>query len=83
MSTGSTLDTMDCASSTGAGFGVTGRKDGGSNWTTSKLARVSQTDVRCLCDAKQTNSNIGPAGNERSVVSVGREVIDLKKSLNA
>jgi hypothetical protein len=82
-STGNTLDTIAWASAAGPDLNVGDRRDGGSNWTMSMLARESHTDVRCLCDARQTSSKIGPAGKVSSVVSDGRDVMDLKKSLSA
>jgi hypothetical protein len=58
-STGSTLNTIVSALS--PDFRVVDRSDGGTNWTISMLARESHTDVRCLCNARQTNPRIGPA----------------------
>lgn len=45
--------------------------------------KFSHTAVSCRCTATQTISINGPGGRERMVASVGRAVIDLKRSLIA
>jgi hypothetical protein len=46
-------------------------------------ASDSHTAVSCRCAARHTSSNSGPAGREISVVSFGRHVMDLNRSLRA
>ena len=58
-------------------------KTGGFSCATRIAARESHAAVSCLCAARHTNSSSGPAGSEMRVVSEGRHVMDLKRSLKA
>jgi hypothetical protein len=53
------------------------------SWAIKIEASESHTAVSRRCAAKHTISNRGPAGRETKVVSVGSDVIDLKRSLRA
>jgi hypothetical protein len=49
----------------------------------SMFASASQTAVSWCCAAPHTSSSKGAGGNESSVASAERAVIDLKRSLRA
>jgi hypothetical protein len=58
-------------------------KTGGLSWAIKIEASESHTAVSWRCAAKHTISSRGPAGSEINVISVGSDVIDLKRSLRA
>ena len=80
--TGSNLSTYICASRVGPLLAFK-EKTGGLSCAKRIAARESHAAVSWRCAAKHTSSKSGPAGNDIRVISVGREVIDLNKSLNA
>lgn len=81
-STGNALATTVSASGLGLALRVN-TNTGGLSCAMRIAARDSHAAVSCLSAAMQTNSRRGPAGREMRVMSPGRQVIDLKRSLNA
>lgn len=62
---------------------VEGKNLGGFSCMMRIPASDSHTAFRLRCTARQTSSSSGPAFSVKRVVSAGKEVIALKKSLNA
>jgi hypothetical protein len=58
-------------------------KDGGSNCANNMPASDSHTPLRRRWAAAQVSSSRGPGGRDISVMSVGKQVIALNKSLSA
>lgn len=56
-------------------------KGGGFNWAMRIAARESQVAVSCFWAATQISSRSGPAGRDIKVMSLGKDVIDLNRSL--
>ena len=80
--TGSNLSTYISASCVGPLLAFK-EKTGGLSCAKRIAARESHAAVSWRCAARHTSSKSGPAGSEIRVISEGRAVIDLNKSLNA
>lgn len=86
--TGNALPTIVCASTVGSPLTLAllvERKieGGGLSCPIKMVASESHMAVNWRLEARQMSSRRGPAGRVIKVVSLGRQVIDLKSSLRA